>query len=58
MVTYMSITAEARTSSEVNSSSSINRARRGMTIFRAIPGSGLGLDQDEAGTVRAIRYPG
>lgn len=58
MVTYMSITTEARTSSEVNSSSSINRARRGMTIFRAIPGSGLGLDQDEAGTVRAIRYPG
>lgn len=56
MVTYMSITTEART--EVNSSSSINRARRGMTIFRAIPGSGLGFDQDEAGTVRAIRYPG
>lgn len=52
----MSITTEAKTSSGVSSSFCINRAHR--VFFRAIPSSGLGLDQDEAGTARAIRYPG
>lgn len=35
MVTYMSITTEAKTSLKVNSSFCINRARRGMTIFQS-----------------------